>query len=168
MSRVGRAEMAATTVQIGSARRHLHATSADDLQEHFMSDTPSEPVISTPDGLPGFDQVRCWHLERDSPDAVFALLRATERPDVGLLVTEPWDLAPGYAPDLPEPELALLGVKEPAEIALLVVAGVDVAKRRAWLNLAAPIVVHVASGRARQVILDRQGWPVRHLVALGA
>ena len=133
-----------------------------------MSETLSESVISTPDGLPGFDQIRSWHLEREAPDAAFAVLRATGEPSIGLLVTEPWDLAPGYEPDLPDSELAALGVDEAGEDAIFVVAGIDVAKRRAWLNLAAPIVVHVASGRARQVILDRQGWPVRHPVRLGA
>jgi flagellar assembly factor FliW len=34
-----------------------------------------------------------------------------------------------------------------------------------WLNLAAPITVNVRTHEARQVILDRQGWPLRHAVA---
>jgi flagellar assembly factor FliW len=107
-------------------------------------------------------------LERETPDAAFALLRAAGDAAIGLLVTEPWDLAPGYEPDIPDSELKALGVDEAAEIAIFVVVGLDVVKRKAWLNLAAPIVVHVGSGTARQVILDRQGWPVRHVVRLGS
>lgn len=132
-----------------------------------MSDDPSPPVITTPDGLPGFDDLRTWVLERTGEDAVFSLLRSIDEPGVGLLVTEPWDLAPGYEPNLPDAEMDALGAHDPGDIAVLVVARIDVQARQAYLNLAAPIVVHAGKGVARQMILDRQGWPMRHPVALG-
>ena len=130
-------------------------------------------TIHTPDGLPGFDAAREWVLERDD-DAVFALMRNVEQPAIGLLVAEPWDLAPGYEPDLPDDELARIGVEEAADVQLLVVAtlagqtsigaGPDAVASTVWLNLAAPITVNVRTHQARQVILDRQGWPLRHAV----
>jgi flagellar assembly factor FliW len=132
-----------------------------------MSD-PTFPVITTPDGLPGFDKLRTWVLEQSSPDAVFSLLRSVDSPEIGLYVAEPWELAPGYEPDLPDAEMAAIGAREPAEVAVLVVARIDVASRQAYLNLAAPIVINPGKGVARQMILDRQGWPMRHAVALGA
>ncbi|MEY2552822.1 MAG: flagellar assembly factor FliW [Ilumatobacteraceae bacterium] len=132
-------------------------------------------TIHTPDGLPGFDAAREWVLEGDD-DAVFALLRNVEQPAIGLLVTEPWDLAPGYEPDLPDEELARIGVHEAADVQLLVVAtlagdstaGSEAAEAATvFLNLAAPITVNVRTRQARQVILDRQGWPLRHAVGVG-
>ena len=133
-----------------------------------MIEQQSPPRINTPDGLPGFADLRSWELERSDPDAIFALLRSVERPGIGLLVAEPWALAPGYEPDLPDPDLSALGALDANDVAVLVVANLDVERRQAWLNLAAPIVVHVRSGNARQMILDRQGWPLRHPVTLGA
>jgi flagellar assembly factor FliW len=130
-------------------------------------------TIHTPDGLPGFDGAREWVLERGD-DAVFALLRNVEQPGIGLLVTEPWDLAPGYEPDLPDDELSRIGVEEAADVQLLVVATISSQileptstddAGTIWLNLAAPITVNVRTHEARQVILDRQGWPLRHAVA---
>ncbi|MGZ4679234.1 MAG: flagellar assembly protein FliW [Ilumatobacteraceae bacterium] len=130
-------------------------------------------TIHTPDGLPGFDGAREWVLERGD-DAVFALLRNVEQPAIGLLVTEPWDLAPGYEPDLPDDELSRIGVEEAADVQLLVVATIaDYTSELAptsdpgtiFLNLAAPITVNMRTHEARQVILDRQGWPLRHAVA---
>jgi flagellar assembly factor FliW len=132
-------------------------------------------TIHTPDGLPGFNAARDWVLEGDD-DAVFALLRNVEQPEIGLLVTEPWDLAPGYEPDLPDEELARIGVHEAADVQLLVVAtlagdspidGEAVEAPTIWLNLAAPITVNVRTREARQVILDRQGWPLRHAIGAG-
>ncbi|MGZ4793018.1 MAG: flagellar assembly protein FliW [Ilumatobacteraceae bacterium] len=130
-------------------------------------------TIHTPDGLPGFDGAREWVLERGD-DAVFALLRNVEQPAIGLLVTEPWDLAPGYEPDLPDDELSRIGVEEAADVQLFVVATIaDYTPELAptgdpgtiFLNLAAPITVNMRTHEARQVILDRQGWPLRHAVA---
>ncbi|MGZ4768744.1 MAG: flagellar assembly protein FliW [Ilumatobacteraceae bacterium] len=130
-------------------------------------------TIHTPDGLPGFDGAREWVLERGD-DAVFALLRNVEQPAIGLLVTEPWDLAPGYEPDLPDDELSRIGVEEAADVQLFVVATIaDYTSELAptsdpgtiFLNLAAPITVNMRTHEARQVILDRQGWPLRHAVA---
>ncbi len=130
-------------------------------------------TIHTPDGLPGFDGAREWVLERGD-DAVFALLRNVEQPAIGLLVTEPWDLAPGYEPDLPDDELSRIGVEEAADVQLLVVATIAGYTSEptptgdpgtVFLNLAAPITVNMRTREARQVILDRQGWPLRHAIA---
>jgi flagellar assembly factor FliW len=96
------------------------------------------------------------------------------------MVTEPWDLAPGYEPDLPDDELARIGVRDARDITLLVVATIPSngtmdgsVEGQAdgqtdgviWLNLAAPITVNARTNIARQVILDRQGWPLRHPVS---
>jgi flagellar assembly factor FliW len=130
-----------------------------------MVDTdPTTDLIHTPEGLPGFAAARSWVLERSQPDAVFGVLRNVDMPAVGLLVTEPWDLAPGYEPDLPAEELARIGIDAPEQATVLVVATVAGDGATVWLNLAAPIAVNVESRRARQVILDRQGWPLRHAV----
>ncbi len=122
-------------------------------------------AIHTPDGLPGFDGAREWVLE-GGDDAVFALLRNVEQPAIGLLVAEPWELAPGYEPDLPDDELSRIGVQEAADVQVLVVATIASSDEGStiWLNLAAPITVNVRTSQARQVILDRQGWPLRHPV----
>lgn len=123
-------------------------------------------LIHTPEGLPGFTGAREWVLERSSPDAVFGVLRNLDAPGVGLLVTEPWDLAPGYEPELPSEELARIGIDAPEQATVLVVATIADGGQTVWLNLAAPIAVNVHSRSARQLILDRQGWPLRHAVSV--
>ena len=109
---------------------------------------------------------REWQLERGHPEAVFSVLRSLDSPGVGLLVAEPWELAPGYDPDLPDDELARIDVTEPEQVELYVVATIAEDRQLVYLNLVAPLVVHAQSRLARQVILDRQGWPLRHAVSV--
>jgi len=130
-------------------------------------------LVHTPVGLPGFDGARDWVLEGDDTK-VFSLLRNLDEPSIGLLVAPPWDMAPGYEPDLPDEELVQMGIEDAGDVNLFVVATiVDSAPREpaaderavtVLLNLAAPIVLNRHSGVARQLILDRQGWPLRHPV----
>jgi flagellar assembly factor FliW len=126
---------------------------------------PTITIIRTPDGFPGFDGTREWVLER-ADDAVFGLLRNVDEPAIGLLVAEPWDLAPGYDPDLPDADLGRLEITAPEQVALFVVATIAPDRSSVWLNLTAPIAVNVETMQARQIILDRQGWPMRHPIAL--
>ena len=129
-------------------------------------------LVHTPVGLPGFDGARDWVLEGDDTK-VFSLLRNLDEPSIGLLVAPPWDMAPGYEPDLPDEELVQMGIEDAGDVNLLVVATIvestprEPVEERAvtvLLNLAAPIVLNRHSGVARQLILDRQGWPLRHPV----
>jgi flagellar assembly factor FliW len=130
-------------------------------------------LVHTPVGLPGFDGARDWVLEGDDTK-VFSLLRNLDEPSIGLLVAPPWDMAPGYEPDLPDEELVQMGIEDAGDVNLFVVATIvdsaprePAAEERAvtvLLNLAAPIVLNRHSGVARQLILDRQGWPLRHPV----
>lgn len=130
-----------------------------------MNDTDTLAVV-TPEGIPGFERSRDWVLEREHPEAVFSLLRSLDHPGVGILVAEPWNLAPGYSPDLPDDELARIEVRSPDELELYVVATLAADRQHVYLNLAAPLVVNHESRVARQVILDRQGWPLRHPVGV--
>ena len=123
-------------------------------------------AVSTPDGIPGFEKSREWVLEREHPEAVFALLRSLDIPGVGILVAEPWTLAPGYSPDLPDDDLARIEVTGPEDLEVLVVATLAPDRQQIFLNLAAPLVIHTERRLGRQIILDRQGWPLRHPVSV--
>jgi flagellar assembly factor FliW len=148
-----------------------NSSTATLVDEETYNDHPT--VILTPDGLPGFGTARRWSFERGADDAVFGLLNNLDQPGIGLMVTEPWELAPGYEPDLPDDELARIGVLDARDITVLVVATIPVPEDAdgtsdggvIWLNLAAPITVNARTNVARQVILDRQGWPLRHPVS---
>ena len=162
---LGRTAVSASTVPVEAHDAAFVRTPRTSRKEHEMIMTQTMVEITTPEGLPGFTDARSWTLET-ADDAVFLMLRSNDLPGVALVLADPWPLAPGYEPDLPEADLADIGATKASDIALYVVVGIDASRRLAWLNLAAPLALNAQTAVARQVILDRQGWPVRHPVAL--
>ncbi|WP_350348535.1 flagellar assembly protein FliW [Agromyces sp. G08B096] len=73
-----------------------------------------------------------------------------------LFVLEAARHLPSYRPELPAIDVEELGGREGLALYLVV----NPSGEAITVNLAAPILV-AADGRARQVILDRGGWPMR-------
>ena len=84
-------------------------------------------------------------------------LQAEANPELGLFLVDS-AYVPGYAPEVPDAQLAELGLKSAAEGQVLLVAqsgeGVTV-------NLMAPIVVNPERCLAAQVILEGRGYPLK-------
>ncbi len=114
------------------------------------------------DGLPGFPEARRFVLRRHFSESPFAWLVCADAPELGFVVTNPWQFFPGYSPDLRVPELGWLGSGGARELDVLVIATVRGAE--VTLNLAAPLVVNPATRRAAQAILEGGDEPMRALV----
>jgi flagellar assembly factor FliW len=103
--------------------------------------------------MPGLDGLTRFVLVRlDDTGALFSL-RSLEAPDVRLLVAAPWVCAPDYAPERDDDAGDELGLTraEDAVVLLVVHAGASLAD--STVNLLAPVVVNVTTGRAAQVVL---------------
>ncbi|MFE7843704.1 flagellar assembly protein FliW [Microbacterium sp. NPDC057407] len=117
--------------------------------------------------LPGLGAHTSFTLDRiDGAEGLFAL-RST-RGDVRLFVIDPasagYGLADegGYRPSLTAGVRAQVGATDASEVRLFVVA--NPAEDGVFLNLRAPILIHRDTGRAAQVILDDQAYPIRALL----
>ena len=105
--------------------------------------------------LPGLAPHTVYHLDPVAgADGVFSL-RPTEAPEVRLFVLEASMYAPSYAPDVSGPR-AQIGLA-PDQLARTLVVATPGAGGTS-VNLAAPVLVNEAEGRAVQAILE--GWPL--------
>ncbi len=111
-----------------------------------------EDAIIHFDGLPGFPEARRFALIREGEDEHFQWLACLDDPDLAFVVTDPKLFFPTYAPRLAKPMLRALGADGAEEVVLLAIANLagDVPR----LNLAAPLIVHLASRRAVQSVID--------------
>lgn len=111
-----------------------------------------DTVIDFPRGLPGFEEEHKFTLLPLSPDAPLLILQSMTRPEVGLLVADPFSFLPSYHIQLGEAEKKLLNVSSHKEGATLVTVTIPEGKPQdAMLNLTGPIVINHQSRIGLQI-----------------
>ena len=123
-------------------------------------------VVEFPEGLPAFEcETRFVLIERDATRPVI-FLQSLGNPEL-CFVTLPVALVdPGYRFHLPPGELRDLGIEDvpaagdPALLCLVIVAMGE--RQTPSANLMAPVVIHLPSRRARQVIQRENAYSFEH------
>ncbi len=113
-----------------------------------------EKIISFPLGIPGFIDLKRYVL-LDYKDAV-KWLHAVEDPDVAFIVTDPFAFFPDYSLKLDDEEESFLGIKNPADVVVLII--LTVSENNLTANLKAPIVFNAAELKAEQILIDDERY----------
>ena len=123
-----------------------------------------EDVLVFPRGLPAFEDNRNWVLAGEEDNAI-KWLQNVEDGELALPVTTPDAVMSDYNAKIPEDELDLVGSKDPADLALLIV--VSIPEASPWdmtANLRAPVLVNLRNRRAVQVIVLNEEYSIHHTV----
>ena len=123
-----------------------------------------EDVLVFPRGIPAFEKYYNWILAGEEENAI-KWLQSIEDADLAMPVTTPDAVMPDYNAKIPEDELDLVGSRDVADLALLIV--VSIPESSPWnmtANLRAPILVNLKNRRAVQVIVLNEEYPIRHVV----
>lgn len=115
-------------------------------------------TVLFPEGLIGLPGLRrfAWTEEGDG----WVLLRCLDAP-VSLWAVRVKDVCPGYAPELDGSMLAQIGATRPEDVVCLAVA-IRSPSGHASVNLLAPLLISTTTGRAVQVVLDPDRYPLRY------
>ena len=123
-----------------------------------------DDVLVFPRGIPAFEKNFNWILAGEEDNAIKWLVNL-EDGDLALPVTTPDAIMPDYNAKIPEDELDLVGSRDFADLALLIV--VSIPEGAPWdmtANLRAPILVSMKSRKAVQVIVLNEEYPIRQVV----
>lgn len=102
-----------------------------------------EKIIRFPRGLAGFEREHDFTLLQLRPEAPLLILQSISRPEVGLLVADPYSFLPSYPVYLGDAEQKLLQVSSADDAAILVTVSIPSSKPEdAMLNLSGPIVIN--------------------------
>ncbi|MBE3580499.1 MAG: flagellar assembly protein FliW [Thermoanaerobacteraceae bacterium] len=125
-------------------------------------------ILLFPSSLPGLPpELTRFELVALAADAPFYLLRSLQDDKVGFILVNPFFFFPHYEFDLPRDETDALGVSSAEEVAVFCIVNASRGPKAATVNLLAPVVVNVATGVARQVVLADSRYGLRHPLPLG-
>jgi flagellar assembly factor FliW len=120
-------------------------------------------VLHFGDGLVGMPGLRRFALIEHAPDSPFVWLQSLDDPDFAVLAVEPSVYVPDYDPAVPAADAARLGLHPEDSYIVYTLVTIPRGRPEAMtLNLAGPILVHTRTKQARQVVVDGDGWEVRH------
>ncbi len=121
----------------------------------------SEDVINFPEGLLGFNELRRFVLLDDPTDEIFAWLQSCEDPNIAFPILEPELFAGNYSVQLTKHDLETMGLTSLDGIRCFTIITIPADPTQMTANLKAPIVIHVGTRKARQVVLQDNSLAIR-------
>lgn len=138
------------------------------LQTKYFGEIDYEPseAIRFPAGLFGFDDEHSFLLlPFDGSGESLLCLQSTATPSLAFVVMDPFFLYPEYAPALQRAELQLFGVESVQDLCFYVMCAVKHPVSSSTVNLKCPLVIHPGTREARQIIMETEGYCMRHPLA---
>ncbi|SNS71179.1 flagellar assembly factor FliW [Geodermatophilus pulveris] len=127
-----------------------------------LSAVATLPLLSMTEPLPGFPGHRDYVLVTADGDGRLFWLQSMAPDGPRFLAVDPGVYFPDYAPRLPAPVCAGLGLEDPAQARLYCLVTVPAeGPAAATANLRAPLVVDPVTWRATQVVLPDGAHPIR-------
>ncbi|WP_051276658.1 flagellar assembly protein FliW [Desulfovirgula thermocuniculi] len=120
-------------------------------------------ILNFPAGIPGLPpELKEFELLALAPDSPFFFLQSLQDENTGFILINPFFFFPTYEFELPGEETAALGISSPEQVAVFCIVNASRGLKNATVNLLAPVVVNVAAGTARQVVLVDRRYGLRH------
>jgi flagellar assembly factor FliW len=120
-----------------------------------------EDIISFPEGLLGFNELRRFVLLDDPADEIFAWLQSCEEPGIAFPLLEPELFTSDYKISLTKHDMELLGLKSMEGYTTFSIITIPNDPTQMTANLKAPIVINVQNRIARQCVLQDNSLAIR-------
>ena len=130
-------------------------------------DVPVDQMITMCEPMAGFpDCVRYAlldHVKDDGGiDGSLYGLQAADHPYQSFVITDPWGIAPDYAPEISDADAERLRLRSFEDARVFAILTVPSDPSMITANLRAPVVVNVAERLAKQVVLLGDEYHTRH------
>ena len=98
---------------------------AETIETEMPAVVPGNQV-RLPMGLLGFEQIKDYVLLVNPAEEPFAWLQVEANASLAFVVVDPFLVMPAYQPDIPQPDVDFLGLKQPSDALLLNIVTVTV------------------------------------------
>ena len=124
-----------------------------------------QDVVTFPLGMPGFDSLSRFIFIQHREGSPFRWMQSLDDGSLAFLVVDPATYLTDYAPLMPESLANELELTEETPRLVYTIVTIPRGKpEEMTLNLAGPIVVNAVSGKAAQVVIEDDAYPIRFRV----
>lgn len=124
-------------------------------------DLDGDQIIPFPWGIPGLEDHREFILNALEEDSPFYYLRSSSRPEIGLLLVNPFLVFSDYEFELDDEAVNQLGITGQNQLAVLCTVNTSRGITSATVNLLAPVVINIERKQAKQVVLNDRRYSYR-------
>jgi flagellar assembly factor FliW len=110
-------------------------------------------TVQFPQGIPGFQDLRDFVIQKHEEDSPFYLMQATDNEDIGFVLVNPFEVFRNYEFQLPDSAKELLEIDKMEQIAVYSLVTLRNPIEESTTNLLAPIVINSANKKGVQVVL---------------
>ena len=137
------------------------------IQTAYFGEVEIDPsnILNFQFGLPGFENEKEFILLPLEEDGVFQILQSVQTAELAFIITNPYDIAKSYNFDLEEATIHALQIIDEKEVAVFAIVSLKESIAKSTVNLKAPIVLNTTNKKAKQVILNNEDYPIRHLIS---
>ena len=121
-------------------------------------------VLSFADGLPGLEEYKLFVILQVGESYPVVWMQSVDDPDICLPVIDSFLAVPEYAFNIDDEDANELGLTKTEDLHVLSVLVIPENLEGMTINLAAPIIINMDSGKAKQVLLGGAEYGVRHPV----
>ena len=121
-----------------------------------------EDIIKFPQGIPGFVEEKEYALLPLGEDSPFMVMQAVNNSELAFITLEPGNFIKDYQFEISDNVVEKLDIADNKEVMVLAIVTMKDSLQDATINLAAPVVINVNKKLGKQVILDKEDYPVKY------
>ena len=121
----------------------------------------AEDLVTFPEGLLGFFDLKRYVFLEDPHDEIFAWLQSVEEPAIAFPVLEPELFTAHYAPQLLRTDLEGLGFRSGDVLRTFCIVTIPEDPTQMTANLKAPVIINLRNRQARQCVLQDNQLAIR-------
>ncbi len=133
-----------------------------DTKKFGRIEIDEDKVLTMPDGMLGFEDLKRYVLIQDKSLEPFMLYQAVDNPDLAFFVIDPFVVLKDYFIDQPKVIKAASWNKNDEISYLAVVTIPEERPEKMTVNLMGPLAINNTSRESYQLILENSGYSYKH------
>ncbi len=140
----------------------MHCPVKTDTKIFGEMEVAPEAIVRFKEGLLGLESYKDYALLELPDNDKFYCMQSLDDSELAFFVIRPWDFFPDYEADVPDGELAAMGITTPDQLELYCILTVSGKTSEMTANLLAPIVIGGEKNEGKQVVLRETEYKTKH------